>query len=237
MNRRPRALGRLPAVPSVSLPGLLGLLGLVASLATGPVRAQVPLLPQEVERVDVIAIERDGRELFGFDALTGRRSRLRLELGEEVLFQQARGRIGLVLTDRRALAVAPGTDFQELRFQLGETAPALGLLEDRVALVVTGRRALGFVGAGGMWIEENLPPNESLAALRVGATVGVVTTNRRALGLSADRSTFVEEKLGIHETVETVSARDSIVTLRTDRRILVFSAAQALWSEQDRRLR
>lgn len=210
---------------------------LVGTLGTLPTAAQVPLLPQEVQRVDVIALERDGRELFAFDALTGRQSRLRLELGEEVSFQQARGRIGLVLTDRRALAVAPGTDFQELRFRLDEAAPAIGLLEDRIALVVTSRRALGFVGTGGVWIEEKIPANEALESLRVGAGVGVVTTNRRALGLSADRGTFVAEKLGVHESLESVAAQDSIVTLRTDRRILVFSAAQAVWSTQDRRLR
>ena len=209
----------------------------VGTVGAAPAAAQVPLLPQEVQRVDVIALERDGRELFAFDALTGRQSRLRLELGEEVSFQQTRGRIGLVLTDRRALAVAPGSDFQELRFRLDEAVPTLGLLEDRIALVVTSRRALGFVGTGGVWIEEKIPANESLESLRVGAGVGVVTTNRRALGLSADRGTFVEEKLGVHEVLESVAALDSIATLRTDRRILVFSAAQAVWSTQDRRLR
>lgn len=233
MNRRLRPSGPVSDRP---LTWLVPLSVLVLLLSSGQSGAQIPLLPQEVERVDVIAIERDDRELFAFDALTGRRSQLRLELGEEVFFEQARGRIGLVLTDRRALAVAPGTGFQELRFQLGEAAPTIGLLEDRVALVVTNRRALGFVGTEGAWVAENLPPNESLEALRVGATVAVVTTNRRALGLSGDRRRFVEVKLGIQEELESVAARDSIVTLRTDRRILVFSAARAIWSEQDRRL-
>ena len=67
--------------------------------------AQVSLLPGEVERVDVIAIERDGRDVFAFDAVAGGRATERLELDETVVFQATRGRLGLLITDRRALAV------------------------------------------------------------------------------------------------------------------------------------
>jgi hypothetical protein len=196
-------------------------------------RAQVRLLPDEVEIVDVIVIERDGRNLFAFDALTGQRSRIRLELGETVRFERSRGRVGLVLTDRRALGVASGVGWQELRYRLQEVTPEIGLVEDRLALVVTSRRALGFIGRG-TWVEERFTPHEIVSALRIGSAVAVVITNRRALGLASDLARFVKTDLQLKEKLESVAARDTQGTIRTNRRILVFSAPRGFWSEQDR---
>lgn len=200
-----------------------------------PAAAQVSLLPDEVERIDVIAIEIDDRDVFAFDALSGRRSRLRLEIGEKVYFSESRGRVGLLLTDRRALGIAPGIDFQETRYRIQEGIPEVGLIEDRIALVVTGRRALGFVGASG-WIEERFSPQESAEALRVGAAAGIVATNRRALGLAPDGVSFVSTNFRIKEKLESVSAQDTLVSVRTNRRILVFSAPRSFWTAQDRTL-
>jgi len=197
--------------------------------------AQVPLYPTEFERVDVIAIERDGRDLFAFDSVTGRRTTIRLELGEEILFEASRGRIGLVLTDRRALGVAAGGAWQEQRYRLKEQVPEFGLVEDRIGLVVTNRRALGFVSRGA-WIEESFSPHESAEALRSGVAVGVVVTGRRALGLSAGRERFVSIDLQLKEILESVNARDTLVTVRTNRRILVFSAPNGNWSAQKRKI-
>ncbi len=198
-------------------------------------KAQVRLRPDEIERVDVIAIERDGRDLFAFDALTGRRSTIRLEIGEEVRFERSRGRVGLVLTDRRALGVAPGVGWQELRYRLQEEAPDVGLVEDRLAVVVTGRRALGFLERG-VWVEERFTPHEFVAALRVGSATGVVATNRRALGLAPGLGHFVATDFHVKEELEAVTAHDTLVTLRTNRRILVFSAPRGSWSEQKLRI-
>lgn len=197
--------------------------------------AELGLFADEIERIDVIAIERDGRDLFAFDALTGRRSTIRLELGEEVRFERSRGRVGLVLTDRRALGVATGVGWQEMRYRLQEKAAEIGLVEDRLAVVVTGRRALGFLGLG-VWVEERFTPHESVEALRVGSAVGVVITNRRALGLSPDVEHFIEMDIQLKEKLESVTARDTQGTLRTNRRILVFSAPRAFWSEQARKI-
>ncbi len=229
--RRSSWSGRRPV--SLLLPALS--IALLETLVIGPARAQVPLLPDEVERIDVIAIERDVRDLFAFDALTGRRSAIRLEIAENVLFQQSRGRVGIVLTDRRVLGVAPGTGWLETRLLLQEQPAELALVEDRLALVVTNRRALAFVGGGG-WVDELFTPNEHAEAIRAGAAAGVVATNRRALGIAPSLPRFVAESLRVREQLESVSAQDTLVTLRTDRRILVFSAPRAFWSEQKRRL-
>jgi len=214
------------------------LLVLPVLLAVRPMAsAEVPLFAEEFERADVIAIERDGQELFGFDSLTGRRAQIRLEIGEVVLFKQARGRIGLVLTDRRALGIGAGTGFQEFRYRLREEPPAVGLVEDQLALVITPKRVLGFLGTGGGWVDEQFSPNESVQALRVGAAVGVVATNLRALGPGTRGRHFVSTDLRVKEKLESISAQDTLATLRTSRRILVFGSPRSSWIVQNRRRR
>lgn len=198
--------------------------------------AQVALFPDEVERVDVIAIERDGRDLYAFDALTGGRFSIRLEVGEEVRFEASRGRIGVVVTDRRALGAAPGRDWGAFRFRLDEAPAETVLVEDRLALLVTDRRALAFNGSLG-WIDETFAPSEFATAARVGAAVGVVATNRRALGIGPNRPAFASEALQVRETLESVATQDTLATLRSGRRILVFSAPRGTWSTQKRTLR
>jgi hypothetical protein len=200
-----------------------------------PLPAQVGLFPTEIERVDVIAIERDGRDLLAFDSVTGRRTAIRLELGEEILFEASRGRIGLVLTDRRAMGVAQGVAGREHRYLLKERVPEIGLVDERIAMVLTSRRVLGFVSSG-VWIEESLSPNENAEALRAGVAVGVVVTNRRALGLAVGRERFVAIDLQVRESLESVNARDTLVTVRTNRRIMAFSAPNGTWSEQKRKI-
>jgi len=46
-----------------------------------------------------------GGVLFAYDLLGTRSPGLRLELGETVLWMRASGRVGIVVTDRRLLAV------------------------------------------------------------------------------------------------------------------------------------
>ncbi|MEM9175057.1 MAG: hypothetical protein AAGC67_07460 [Myxococcota bacterium] len=207
---------------------------LVLSMETA--RAQVRLFPDEFERVDVIAIERDGRQLFAFDSITGGRVSVRLDVSEEVRFEASRGRVGVVVTDRRALGVVPGRPWIELRFRLEEVPSPSVLVEDRIALFVTDRRVLAFNGSDG-WVEAALSPNEAPTAVRVGAAVGVVTTPRRALGIAPRLGRFAEEPLQIREGLESVTAQDTLATIRTLRRILVFSAPRGTWTTQRRPLR
>lgn len=223
----PRALGL-----GANLLAVLAVLVGTAQLALAQV---VGLLPDAIERTDVMAVERDGRDLFAFDGLSGLRSVIRLEVKEEVLFERTRGQVGLVLTNRRALGVAVGTGWRQLRLRLQETPATVGLVEDRIALVVTDRRALAFSGPGG-WVDEKFSPNEVASALRAGASAAVVTTNRRALGIGSNQPRFVSEDFRVREELESVTTRDTMITLRTDRRILVFSAPRANWSVQQRNI-
>ena len=200
-------------------------------LAVGSALAQVPLLPEEVERVDVIAIERDDRDVFAFDAVTGARATERLELDETVVFEASRGRIALLLTDRRVLAIASGGGFQTQRFGVHETPPEVALVESRIALLATNRRALAF-DASGSWAEAPLTPSERVEALRAGDAVGLVATNRRLLGAGVGLGGLRDEALGVRESIESVNARSTILSVRTDRRIAVFSGLRGVWTSQ-----
>lgn len=223
--------------------GLLGFgFGLVGSLALGGVlgreaSAQVGLYADEVDRLDVITIEQDGRDLFAFSSVTGSRGRLRLDVDEVVLFNESRGRVGIVLTDRRAIGVSVNGGFQETRYRISERAPDYAVVAQRIALVATGRRALGFVGPSGVWIEESLTPGESVEAIRAGAAVGIATTNRRALGLAPEVGRFASIAFHLRESLESIEAEDTLAKLRTDQRILVFSGPGAVWTFRNRNLK
>jgi hypothetical protein len=197
---------------------------------------QVPIFPDEFQRSDVIAIELDDRTLFGFDSVSGARTEMRLEISENVHFIRSRGRVGLVLTNRRAIALGPGTGFREIRYQPSEGYPEVGLVEDQIALIATAHRVLGFVGSAGIWVEERLPPSESTRALRVGRSVGVIATNRRLLGLGVQLRSFVPEDLRVREELESISTQDTLATFRTNKRIFVFGALRGTWTVQDREL-
>lgn len=207
-----------------------------AVVIAGPARAQVGLYPDEVDRLDVITVEQDGRDLYAFSSVTGSRGRLRLDVEEVVLFNESRGRIGIVLTSHRAIGVATGGGFTEVRYRIAERAPDRALVEQRIGLVATGRRALGFVGPSGIWVEEPLTPEESIEALRAGPAVGIVITNRRALGLAPEVGRFASMPFQLREKLESIDAEDTLAKVRTDRRLLVFSGQGAVWTFRNRNL-
>ncbi len=161
----------------------------------------------------------------------------RLELGERVLWTGSRGRVGVALTDRRVLAVASGSAaWQETRYRHGERPPRGALLGDRVALVLTGKRVLGFDGGSGNLIEGRLGPRERVRDWAVGENVVVVVTGRRALGLSPFRGGFFETSLRVEEKLENLTAQSNQVVVTTSQRLLIFRGPFGSWEEKRLRL-
>jgi len=193
-----------------------------------------PLTSGEVELEDVIEVQTLGRELVAFDAKGGT-SRLALDPGESVEWSQARGRVGVVLTDRRALAVAArGPGWQELRWRVSESPPERAFLGERVGLVVTGERLLGFDARRSRWIEQDVGPGERIDAVRVGASTGLVVTDRNAFGLSTETAGFYRLPLQVQESLEAAQASATVATVTTSKRLLVFKALSGSWSVQHR---
>lgn len=225
---RQRRLGPLDG--GVSL--VLWMLGLLMAPFEQAV-AQVGLYPDEVERLDVISIEEDGRDLIAISAVGDRRPSVRLEVGETVVFLECSGRICVVLTDRRALGVSVDSIFQEARFRIAEHAPDRALVSQRLGLVATPQRLLGFVAEHGRWVAEGLTPGESLEAVRIGAAVAAAVTNRRVLGLAPNAGRFASLSLRLKESLESFTADDTLAKLRTDQRSLVFSGPRGTWTARE----
>jgi hypothetical protein len=206
-----------------------------ALLCADGVAAQVPF--DSVPLADVLEVMLVDRDLVAIDANSGGQRRERLLLGENVIWIDSRGAVGVVLTDQRVLAVGVGSSsWQESRYLRTESAPRDALLGDRVALVTTASRAIGFGTSSGNLIETQLGVHEKIVARRVGANVGVVVTDRRALGLSPMVGGFFAVDLLLKEDIEAIDARANLVTLTTDRRLLIFRSPTGSWEERRREL-
>ncbi len=208
----------------VRLAGLL-----LAALLCGAAGAEPRLGPLE-DRVQWVALE---RELVGIDSASGGEHRAALGVGEQVIDTWVDGEIGIALTNRRLIAVTSNTGgVHEVRFHAGERVLAGPELGDRVALVVTTRRALGFDGGSGNWLESSLGPQERVTAVAVANHVAALATDRRALALSPVRGGFFEVPLALQDAPVQLTASGDLVTLRARARLLVFRASGARWSER-----
>jgi hypothetical protein len=217
--------------------GLAIVLLLLAAVGASPAQAQ-PLSPSEVPLAEVLEVLLIDRDLVAIGARQGGQVSERLQLGESVLWLGAQGKVGVAITTRRVLAVMTGSgSWQETNYLQNEIAPPAPTLGDRVALVVTSRRALGFDGGSGNLVEYRFGPRERFYGSRVGENVAVVATDRSGLGLSPLKGGFFRVKLGAGEHLESITTGSNIGTLTTPRRVLIFRATTGTWEERNRDLR
>ncbi len=194
--------------------------------------------PSEVPLADVLDVLVLDREVLAVDARSGGQIRVSLRLDERVHWFGSRGRVGVALTDQRILAVAVGSGaWQQTELQRGEAPPSAAELGERIALMVTSVRVLGFDGGSGNLVESRLGIREKLLQIRIGATVGVAVTDRRALALSSDTGGFFSAKIGLEERLEAVSVSANLATVTTHRRLLIFRGPTGSWEERQRTLR
>jgi hypothetical protein len=122
------------------------------------------------DQLEIIELE---REILALDPWTGAALAVGLGREEAVRWRGVRGRVGLVVTDRRLLATVPGAArWTERELGVNESSPQRVLLGDRVALVVTDRRVFAFEGMSGTWNECALRPREQVLEAGVGTNVG-----------------------------------------------------------------
>jgi hypothetical protein len=206
---------------------------LVAFLVAGPSAVSRAQTPDEIPLEDVLEIVVLERQLLAIDAAGGGQTSVDLQIGEGVIWTGARGRVGVAITERRLLAVAArSAAWQEERWRRTESAPTGALLGDRVALVVTSERALGFNGGSGNLVEYRFGPHEEPVLSRTGANVAVVVTNRNAIGLSPQAGGFFPVDLQLAEEAVDLTARSNLATLRTSRRLLFFRGPSGTWESR-----
>jgi hypothetical protein len=214
----------------------IGALLLVMVAITAPSRAQN--VPGEVPLADVLEILVVDRDLLAIDGAGGGQTAARLRLEETVLWKGARGKVGVIITDQRILAVATQSgSWQEIDYGRAEKRPDSALLGERIAIAVTSERVLGFNGGSGSLVEYRLGPREQVVVARVGENVGVVVTDRKALGLSPFRGGFFATPLNLGDQIEAVTAESNLATLTAGRRLLIFRATTGSWEERSRDLR
>ena len=209
---------------------------LVAALGStlAPASAQIG----EVPLSDVLQVMVIDRDLIAIDAVGGGQTTLRLRIGENVLWTGARGKVGVGLTDQRMLAVTTrSAAWQQAQYLRTERPLTSALLGDRVALMITARRAIGFDGGSGNLVETTLGLRERVLATRIGENVAVVVTDRRAFGVSPFAGGFFEISVLLNERLESVKADSNFATVTTDRRVLIFRAPSGSWEERRRTLR
>ena len=209
---------------------LLAMAAVSAPAHAQDVAGEVPL----ADLLDILVVDRD---LLAIDAAGGGQTAARLRLTETVLWKGSRGKVGVIITDQRILAVASQSgSWQEIDYGRNEQHPESALLGERVAIVITSERVLGFNGGSGNLAEYRLGPREQVVVARVGANVGIVVTDRRALGLSPFRGGFFAIPLALGDQIETVTAESNLATLTSSRRVLIFRATTGTWEERKRNL-
>jgi len=210
-------------------------LWLVAAAAAAPAQ---PITGDQVPLAEVLEVLLIDRDLLAIDARHGGEISERLQLDESVLWLGARGKVGVAITTRRILAVATGSaSWQEASYQRSEDPPVAPILGDRVAIVLTNRRAIGVDGGSGNLVEYRLGPRERVVVSQVGANVAVVVTDRSAFGLSPQKGGFFPVRLSAAERIESITAGSNIATLTTDQRVLIFRTPTGTWEERSRDLR
>lgn len=204
-------------------------LALLWLLAESPARGQPDAVPLE-DLLDLVELE---HQILAVDAEHGGQISVDLELGEKIVWSRSRGKVGVVLTDRRVLAVGTGSAaWQGTRYRRTERVPSGALLGDRVALLHTADRVIGFDGSSGNLLEYRLGPQEYVVDSRTGANVGLVITNRSALGLSPQAGGFFPVSLQVRERIVDLTPRSNLATVRTDRRLLIFRGPTGSWEER-----
>jgi len=177
-----------------------------------------------VRKREVLAVEPSARGII---------QRTPLMVGEDVLWAGARGRVGIVVTDKRLLGITTNSGgWREIRFKIHESEPISILLGDRVAVVLTDMRALGMSTAGSQFHQEYIGTNETPLDAMVGDNVAAIVTDRRVIGLSGFLPGFAQELVGVHEDLEYASTLPNFVTIGTDDRILIFRAPTGAWEAQ-----
>lgn len=158
-----------------------------------------------------------------------------LQLKEKVRWQGSRGYIGAVLTSERLLAVSGSlSGWVELDLLLAESGrlPKI-LLSDRLLLMITKKRMIGFDGGTRSWALMDIPLHEQVVDRAIDVYVAVVITTGGVYGLARGAGSFIEEPFQKNETVLSVDTSAYNASIRTTRRLLIFKSSGAYWREID----
>jgi hypothetical protein len=183
--------------------------------------------------LDAVDIQHLGDELLAVRNASAP-TRIRLEGGEVVRWIDARGVVGVALTDRRFLAVSQNSaGWQEIRLRASDGRSPKLRLAANLALLITPKRILGFDGGSGDLTESRLTPQEVVLTSDANEHVGVVVTNRRVIGWASRFGAPTDRSFNVHESFESLRVLGTAASVRTSDRVLIFGSANGLWRDED----
>lgn len=186
----------------------------------------------ETATLDAVEIQDLGKELLAIRDGTAP-TRIRLEKREKVLRSGAKGIVGVVLTDRRFLAVSPHSmGWQRARLRASDGRSPEMTLAANVALLISPGRILGFDGVSGLLTESRLTPQEVVLASGADEHVGVVVTNRRVIGWASGFGAPADQLFNVHESFESLRVLSRTGSVRTSDRVLIFGSSSGLWRDE-----
>ncbi|MDC8829215.1 hypothetical protein [Alteromonas gilva] len=158
----------------------------------------------------------------------------RLKPKERVLWRNASGYLGAVLTDAGFNVISVSSNYwNNIRLSPYEIETATASVSPFIALLVTEDRAIGYNIATDSFYEVRLPLYDSVIAVKSAENVAVVVTSGTLLGLQSKSSYFTEARLKIGETVENVHLTDNNVTVQTRERLYTFTSTGSGWQVTD----
>jgi len=194
--------------------------------------------PGSTPLTDLLQVLVVDRDLVAIDDAGGGQTLEHLRLDERVVWQGSRGKLGVVLTDQRALAVATQSSaWQSIDYGRDEQPDEAAYLGERVAVIATSERILGFDGHAGNFVEYRLGLREQVSGIAVGENVAVVVTDRHAIGLSPFVGGFFRTPVALRDAIESVSAESTLATVMTEHHVLTFRASTGRWQRHKRSLR
>ena len=183
--------------------------------------------------VDLIDVIVRRREVIAVDPVRGGTKRAALLVGEDVLWSGARGKVAIVVTDRRILGTTTSHGgWHAIRLKVHESDPRSIMLGDRVALIVTDMRAIGLSAGGKTFTTNLIGTTEKPFDVVVGDNVAAMITDRRLLALSGFFPGFAETLIGVHEDVEFTSTLPNFISVGTHQRVLVFRGTTGAWAAE-----
>lgn len=154
-----------------------------------------------------------------------------LDVGEEVRSHEEEGYVGAVLTNRRFLAISSlSGEWLSEPLLLGEENIGDITVGEKVAMLVTERRVVGFTYRRDRFVKYQIPVGDLVIAKDAGENYGVVVMSDRAAGLSSETGDFNEIIFDIDETFRSLETATTFATIDTDLNIYSYRGSSGTWS-------
>lgn len=154
---------------------------------------------------------------------------------EKILWQGAKGEVGVFLTSDRLLAVSVRSgqwNTLDLKINEKKGVPEM-LISAHLVIMLTGERIVGFGAHTGGFIQTRMPIGESVVDRAAEGRVAVVVTPARAFGFSSYRRGVAEIRFRRQEHMVSLKTTYNLVRLRTTQRLITLKSQDVVWRQFD----